>query len=137
MADLVVVPASVLASSGASKIPGTSGAAIIAGQTVYKGTDNLYYPADANGADPLYKVAGIALCSAPGVGQPFYFVAVDASFKPGFTTVAGKVYVASATAGGIAAIDDLASGWRTTFLGTGLAGNFMALNVSRSDTAVP
>lgn len=137
MADVTVTPANVLASSGASKIPGTSGAAIIAGQTVYKGTDNFYYPADANALDPIYKVAGIALNSAPGVGQPFQFVAVDPGFKPGFPTTAGTAYVLSATPGGIAPIADLVTGWRTQFLGTGLAGNLMALNLTRSDTLVP
>lgn len=137
MGDVSVTPGNVLASALAAKIPGTSGAAIIAGQAIYKGADSLYYPADANAADPVYKVAGIALCSAPGVGQPFFLVEVDASFKPGFTTVLGKVYVLSATPGGIAPVEDLAAGWRTQFLGIGLASNFMTLDVTRSDTAVP
>lgn len=128
MGDYSVTASSVLASSFASRFapnaaatisavavsarPGinVAGAAITAGQPVYQGADFAFYPADANGASPLYDVVGIAENSA-GIGQPVSIITQDLYFTPGCTMAIGDIIILSGTAGGIAPAADLASGW--------------------------
>lgn len=127
MGDYSVTAASVLASPFAKRVgnnlaapvsalavsarPGvnTAGATITAGQPVYQGTDYAYYPADANGASPLYEVAGIAENSA-AAGQPVSVVYEDPYFTPGITMAIGDIIILSVNAGGLCPAADLASG---------------------------
>jgi hypothetical protein len=128
MSDPVVVSASVLASSNADIRRGTAGAAITAGQTLYKDTaDGLMKLYDANGAAPLNVYAGIALHSS-AIGQPIAFVYSDPSFTPGFTVAAGATLIGSATPGGIAPVADAAATWFVTILGIGIGSNKIKLS---------
>jgi hypothetical protein len=135
---LVASPAWTLQGSGPSAVPVPNlllaGAAITAGQPVYRGTDSLVYPADANGADPLYKVEGIAENSA-GIGQPVSVVVSDPAFTPGCTLAIGDVIVVSATAGKICEAADKTSGWFVSILGVAWSTTKMALNITRADAA--
>jgi hypothetical protein len=151
MADYVQTAASVAASAQAVRLQPTpawianasgvatpnlflAGATITAGQPVYQGTDGLIYPADANGADPLYKVIGLAENGA-GINQPVSIVVSDPAFTPGCTLLIGDVIIASNTVGKICEAANKASGWFVTVLGVAWSTTQMALNISRSDVA--
>jgi hypothetical protein len=139
MADITQTPSAVKASAAGlrAKKAGVSGSAFDAGDTVYQAVDGRFNKADANGADPLPNVKGIALCSCPGADQPFFYVDKDPDFLPGGTTVAGTVYVASAAPGKICPAADLASTMKTDYIGTGKTGNKLDLNVRATGIAVP
>lgn len=117
MADISVTASSVLKSTNAATSRGIAGSAITAGQTLYIDTadSNKLKPADANGASPLYVVAGIALHAA-ATGQPIEYQ-TDGNLTFNAVLTAGTIYVQSATAGGIAPAADLASGHHVTILG--------------------
>jgi hypothetical protein len=153
MADYTVTPANVLASALAlrlavglapsglygTKLPvyyaqPTAGADIEAGQPVYQAADTFFYLADANGADPLYKVAGVTENRARA-GQPLSIVYFDPAFQPGFTLAIGDTLILSATVGRICPDADKATGWFVSTLGVGISTTKMALNITRSDAA--
>jgi len=115
MADISVTAGSVVAGANAVINTGTAGATITAGQALYldsvTGTLKL---ADANASTATADCVGIALHGASS-GQPIRYDTEDDDFTPGATlslSVAADsgVYVLSGTAGGIAPMDDLASG---------------------------
>jgi hypothetical protein len=127
MADKVVTPANVLASTNASKLTGTAGAAITAGQVVYlNSTTNTIFPAIANAAT-LQTPIGIALNSA-AAGQPISYTASDTAFTPGYATSVGETtYLSAGTAGNVTLFANLPTGQTPgvqpviIFLGTGTA----------------
>lgn len=135
-ADVTVTAAEVLKTSTTIIVQGTLGATVTAGQVVYLDTTvDKYKLADANGASPLFTIAGIAL-NGGGDGQPVS-IAVGGDIDPGFTVTVGSVYVLSATAGGIAPVADLTTGWRTGILGVGTTASNLKLNIINSGVAVP
>lgn len=106
----IIIPVSASATSARPNI-NAAGATITAGQPIYQDPTSLaYFPADANGASPLYDVIGIAENSA-AIGQPVSIVDYDPYFTPGCTMAIGDIIILSGTAGGIAPAADLASGW--------------------------
>lgn len=77
-----------------------SGEAIIVGNTVYKGVDGNWYLAWANTTGNSVQAGlrgvGIALASAPGVGQPVsVFTAGTINMGSSGTLVKGQTYVLS------------------------------------------
>lgn len=117
MADIVVTAASVLAGANAKKATGVAGGTVTAGQTVYADSADSFKlkAGDANASSVTAKIAGIALHGASS-GQPLTYVYEDDDFTPGATLTTGTVYVASGTAGGIAPVADLTTGWYPTVL---------------------
>jgi hypothetical protein len=120
MADYTLTPANVLASTQATTIFGTAGAALTAGQPLYQDTADLdasgrgkWKLADANGASATIKtMAGVALHAAAS-GQPVRIALGDPDYTHGLTTVAaGDIVILSATAGAFAPAADLATGMR-------------------------
>jgi hypothetical protein len=88
---------------------GKSGAAIAIGQPVYrKSSDGLIWPTDA---DAQGDFIGWAFESVPGAGQELEICTFDDDFTSGFTMTKNGVYVPSATAGGIAPVADVTTGW--------------------------
>src|SRR5262245_10925007 len=71
MADLTVIPANVSSYPGAQMSNGTSGEAILAGQTVYQDAAdaNKWKLFDAN-VTAKSVLGGVAMNSTPGAGQP-------------------------------------------------------------------
>jgi hypothetical protein len=117
MSDLSVTAANVLAGANAKKRTGIAGATITAGQAVYEDSSDSskFKLADANASAATAKFAGIALHGASS-GQPLTIDEEDDDFTPGATLSLSAaaddgVYVLSGTAGGLAPIGDLASGW--------------------------
>ena len=145
MADLVLTPANVSASALAVRISGIAGVAITAGQTVYEDVvdlDAFSRPKiklyDANAAITtamLGSVRGVAENTA-GVGQPVSVVISDPSFTHGLAGVTkGDVLIASATAGGIAPVADLASGWRPAVVMIATSATVAVLGIVQNTTA--
>lgn len=115
----------------------TAGATITAGQVVYLDTtandvaklaDN-----DASAATPV--VAGIALHGAAS-GQPLRIV-TGGTVTIGATVTVGKIYVLSATAGGIAPVDDLAQNKYVSIIGVGTSSSVLTLSIKNSGVQVP
>lgn len=152
MADKTVTAANVLASAYAKRFIPTpanvllgwppvpypnlckAGATLTAGVPVYQGADDLFYPADANGADPLFKVVGIAENGA-SAGQPVSIVTEDPYFTPGFSMLVGDVYILSGNAGMIAPVGDLVAGWRASTLLAAWSTTQAELKIVRTDQA--
>lgn len=126
--DYTVTAANVTKGTGATVINSyLSGAAITAGQAVYLDTNNAWQLADANGASALRQATGIALNSAPGSGQPLSVIQGGDDFTPGFTISANTVVILSATAGGLAPIADITTGWYGNIIGVGCGSNKIKL----------
>lgn len=109
MAVLSITPANVQAGDDAAIQHGIAGAAITAGQLLYKDIttdpDNPTLKlADADAAASAV-LAGIALHAAE-IGHPIAYQS-DGTIEIGATTIVGKWYVCSNTAGGIEPIEDI------------------------------
>lgn len=115
---------------------GTAGATITAGQSIYlDAATTMWKLTDANLSSTTGVAKGIALNGASS-GQPIA-VAVGGHLTCGFTATVGKIYVTSANAGGIAPVDDLASGWYTGVLCVGLTSTTVGLVLYTSGVHVP
>lgn len=137
MANITITAANVAPATGYGFKDGTAGATITAGQTVYQDAadSNHFKLADADATAATATVVGIALNGASD-GQPVR-VQTTGNINPGGTVVVGKVYVQSGDAGGIAPIDDLATGDRTTVLGIGTTVSNIKLSINNSGALVP
>ena len=134
MSDITVTAASVTPGSGATVTNGTAGAAITAGQTVYlDASTNTVKLADCDLSAAAATVTGIALHAAAS-GQPIAYQ-TSGIINIGATVVAGKVYVNSATAGGIAPVADLTTNWRTSVLGVALTSSTINLKIDNTGVA--
>lgn len=112
MADITITAASVVPSSGATKIPGTAGATIAAGELVYKdAADSKYKLADGNsGTSGVRAVEGIAANSA-SAGQPISIITNDPDLAVGTHGVTiGEPLFLSNTPGKIMPYADIAAG---------------------------
>jgi hypothetical protein len=137
MSDISVTAANVLAGPNAKKRRGTAGATITAGQTLYEDSadSNKLKLADCDASAATAKCVGISLHGASN-GQPLEFVEEDDDFTPGATLSLSDqadtgVYVLSGTAGGIAPMDDLASGDYPVILGVAKSASKMNLKIVR------
>lgn len=111
-ADVTITAASVVPSSSAKTIRREAGVALTAGQLVYvEYSTNQFKLADANSATAeVRRVAGIVVTSG-AAGTIVSAVTRDYDLTLGGTTAKGTVYLLSATAGGIAPLADLTTGW--------------------------
>lgn len=112
MADYSVTASSVLASGTGTKVTGTAGATLTAGQSLYADASdsNKLKLADANASLATATLAGIALHGATS-GQPITYCTADDDFTHGLSGVAaGDIIILSATAGALAPAADLATG---------------------------
>lgn len=108
-ADVSIISTSVVPGASAVFRFGTAGAAITAGQLVYlDATTNTWKLTDANASDTVADVDGIAVVTVAS-GGPITVVTRDDDLTLGGTTAKGTIYIASATAGGIAPAADLAT----------------------------
>lgn len=117
MADLTITAANVVAGTGAETENGSLGAAVTAGQVLYKASaDGLWYLADNNSATAAVRQAtGIAL-NGGGIGQPVR-VLRSGPVTIGATMTAGVTYYLSDTPGGICPIADVGSGEYSCIVG--------------------
>ena len=131
MAD--ITPANVVPSAAATLVHGRKAASpITAGQPLYKTAAGTMAPADANGISPLCVVEGIAVNSAIA-GQPVSYVTSDPALAIAASgLLPGKIYVASATPGGIAPVEDVANGWFVTSLGVAISATTLKMSLQAS-----
>src|SRR5262245_19933325 len=133
MPDIVVTPANVMRSSGASLLTGTAGEAISAGHVVARDQtgSGKYMLASASASDAdLREPEGIALNNA-AAGQPFAF-ADSGTLTLGAGLTAGIAYYLSATPGGICARADLAVGAYVCLLGLASSATVIDLGIQPS-----
>lgn len=145
MADLTLTSANVSPSSNAVMISGIAAVAIGAGQTVYEDTaslDSLGRPEfklyDANASTPTAITSGIRgiAANSAGIDQPLNVVISDPAFTHGLTGVTkGDVLIASATAGAIAPVADLASGWRPAVVMIATSATVAVMQIAQNTTA--
>lgn len=117
MADLSITAANVIAAAAAETENGNLGAAVTAGQVLYKAAaDGLWYLADNNSATAAVRQAtGIAL-NGGGIGQPVR-VLRSGPVTIGATMTAGVTYYLSDTPGGICPIADVGTGEYSCIIG--------------------
>jgi len=134
--DLAITAASVVSSTSPTTTDGTAGATITAGQAVYlDSADSKYKLADCNLSSAAAQAVGIALHGAAN-GQPLK-IQWGGNITIGGTVTVGTIYVLSGTAGGIAPMGDLTTGWRTTIVGVGTSATNISLRLYASDALVP
>ena len=136
MADISQTAANVtVAGTGGSITIVQAGEAITQGMPVYLSSGK-YFKTDANGTVLTAAVVGIAMTPAALDG---YFILAGNGTKIdlGATLVIGTPLVVSATAGGIAPIADLATGWWVSHLGTPSAAGLVTLKLDATGVAVP
>jgi hypothetical protein len=135
LADVSITAANVAKGTGAQTATGIAAATITAGQTLYRDTSTYRLNlADANASATTATVEGIALHNAVA-GQPITYQG-KGEMTIGGTLVAGKVYVQSANAGGIAPAADLDTGHRCTVLGVAKSTSILDVRIFNSGHAV-
>jgi hypothetical protein len=122
MADLTVTAASVLKGTGAITETLIAGAAITAGQSVYKDTSdsNKAKLADADSATAAARTYYGTALNGASTGQPVV-VQTGGPITIGATVAVGVAYYLSDTAGGICPFADLESGDYPTIIGIGIS----------------
>lgn len=136
MADLSITAANVIAGDGADVEYGTAGAAITAGQQVYRDDDNRrYLLADSNSATPAARRSrGTALNGAAN-GQPLA-IAKSGPVTIGATLTAGVTYYLSDTPGGICPVADVGSGEYPCVIGMAASTSVLNINIQSSSVAL-
>lgn len=136
MADLTITAANVVIGSGAVIEHGTAGAAITAGEVVYKdASTSQYLLADCDSATTgARSPRGIALNDAAD-GQPLTIIK-SGDVTIGATLTPGLAYYLSATAGGICPYGDLLSGDYVVFLGLAESASVLAVNIHESGAQI-
>lgn len=132
--DISITPGSVVPDSGYQYLDTTAGATITAGQVVYIASDNTAKLAITTTAITA-AARGIALNGA-SAGQPVK-VMTGGTITIGGTVVVGKIYIVSASGGGIAPVTDTATTQFVTILGVGVTAAKITMNINASGVAVP
>jgi hypothetical protein len=134
MADLSVTAANVGVTSSAVVELVQVGETVTQGQPGYKkALDGLYYKADANASSATAAALGVFITGASTNG--YALLCKSGSYLAGATLTVGETYVVSATAGGIAPLADVTTGWYVTILGVASSATTLALDIVRSGTA--
>lgn len=134
--DVVVTAANVSRVSGPT-IAGTAGAAITAGQVLYLDASGNLQPAKCSGTAVLAGAVGIALNSAPGVGQPVVYAPSGTVVGFGAVLASGQIYGLSATTGNICPVADLTTGNYTVILGVATSTSNLQLSIVASGVTHP
>jgi hypothetical protein len=136
MADLTITAANVIAGASATTRVGTAGAAITAGQAVYRdAADGKFKLADANsGTAAARSPKGIALHAA-AAGQPLVIV-TSGPVTIGAALTAGVAYYQSSTPGGICPVADLVTGAYPTVLGMASSTTVLDVQIDESGAAL-
>lgn len=136
MANLTITAASVVGGSERTRVSGTAGETITAGQAVYRNsTTGKWMLADSNAATAEARAAiGIALNGA-AVNQP---VAVQKSgdVTIGATLTAGLAYYLSDTPGALCPVADVGSGEYVCLIGLAKSTTVLAVNIQYPDVSL-
>lgn len=134
--DLSLTAANVVAGSGSTVVAGTAGAAVTAGQVVYRdAATGTWKLADDNSATAAARTPeGIALNGAAS-GQPLSVLRAG-PVTIGATLTAGVAYYLSDTPGGICPVADLASGEYPTIIGIATSTTVLDVKIHASGVAL-
>jgi hypothetical protein len=134
MADLSITAANVGVTSSSVVELVQVGESVSQGQPAYKkAIDGLYYKADSNASLATAAALGVFITAASTNG--YALIVKSGSYLAGATLTVGETYVVSATAGGIAPLSDVTTGWYVTILGVASSTSTLALDIVRSGTA--
>lgn len=130
MADLSITATQVLPDADGTREYGTAAEAITAGQYVYRDATTLTWKLfDANDSTRNTSTApGVALNGASAGQQIGVQTSGTMTLGAGAAPAVGTIYVASATAGGIAPAADLTTGHVVVVIGVGFTGNKIKLH---------
>lgn len=135
MADITTTAANVVAGSGATREQGTAGAAITAGQWVYRDAAGKYQLADSNSGTALARTPrGVALNGA-AANQPL-MIARGGEVTIGGTLTAGVAYYLSDTPGGLCPVADVGSGEYSCILGIAKSASVLDIAIKASGVAL-
>lgn len=133
MANLTITPAQVLAGTDCDFYQGIAGETVAAGQACYlDDVTNRLRLADANASQETAAARGISLHAASSEQPLRLAVSGTLTLGAGAAPLLSTIYIAGATAGGIAPAADLAAGWYTSLLGVGGPNNTLIMNVFAS-----
>lgn len=125
MTDITITSTSVKPGLNAALDTGSAGAAVTAGQAVYR--DSGAYKLTDNNLTAAEAAVGIAVSGAAS-GQPLV-VQTSGQLSMGATLTKGAAYYASATAGGICLFADLVTGDAVILLGIAVSTSVLDLHV--------
>lgn len=135
MADISITAANVVAGSNATKEQGTAGAAITAGQWVYRDANGKYQLADSNSGTALARTPrGVALHGA-AANQPL-MIAKAGDVTIGATLTAGVAYYLSDTPGGMCPVADVGAGEYSCILGIASSASVLKVDIQASGVAL-
>ncbi len=137
MADLTITAANVKKGASAKTEEGLGAVALTAGLAVYKeAATSKFRPTDADSATPEARaVYGVTL-NACAADQPVV-VHKKGRLAIGATVAVATPYFASATAGGICPVGDLASGMYPTLIGFAVSTTEIDVNIVAAGVAKP
>lgn len=144
MADLNPTPAQVKRATNSVLGEGPNGAALLAGEAVYKDAEdgNKVKLADCNVAGPDYEAAGvlgIMVNSCPAAnGQLAQFVSEgDVELGADAAMTQGRPYFLSGNAGNLCELADIPSGGVVTYVGTAKSATVLAVKIHRTGVLKP
>jgi len=134
MTALTITAASVVPQSNAIFSQEVAGETITAGMSVYiDTTTGKAMKADANASASTAVARGIATHGASN-GQPLR-VQIDGDINMGATLTVNTAYVVGATAGDVAPIADLTTGWYGALLGIAISTSVLRLAIRNTGVA--
>jgi len=134
MADISITAANVVAGASASVEDGIAGAAITAGQVLYKDpTDKRFKLADSNSATAAARSPVSIALHAAAIGQPIRSLR-HGPITIGGTLVPGVAYYLSDSPGNLCPVADVGSGEYSVFIG--MATSATVLNVDFQESGV-
>lgn len=129
MTALTITAANVVQQPGALSADYIAGETITAGMSVYiSTTDGKAYKADANASAATAVARGIATQSVSN-GQPLK-VHVGGDIAMGATLTVNTAYIVGATAGDVAPIADIVTGWYGALLGVAISSSVLRVPMS-------
>lgn len=135
MTDISVTASSVVPSTSLSDLQTVkAGAAITAGQPIYLDSSNEAQLADCDASAAAAAAVGIAVNNAAAGQRVSYQKSGTLTLNAVLTP--GVIYVASATAGGIAPSADLGSGDYVTILGVAATSTTLSVHIHASGNQV-
>ncbi len=136
MADITITAANVVAGSSARITHGTAGAAVTAGQVVYKDSaDGKFKLADCDSATAAVRSpVGITLNGAAN-NQPMAIVN-SGPVTIGATLTPGATYYLSQNPGGIAPFADLSTGDYPVIIGIAISASVLDVNIQEAGVAL-
>lgn len=136
MADIAITAANVIATGGARQVDGVAGAAIVAGDMLYRdAATHTYKLADCDsGTAAVRSPAGMALNNA-AIGQPIK-LAKSGAVTVGAALTAGVTYYLSPTPGKICPIADVQSADYPVIVGIAKSSSILDIRIHEAGVAL-